>query len=79
MLKDCMRLPRVTDATTTSIYLVDAPTPDVSSTEIRRRIAERQPLSGLVPPGVEDHIARHQLYLQRPLIPSAAEHLHGQN
>jgi nicotinate-nucleotide adenylyltransferase len=79
MLKERMRLPRVTTATATSIYLVDAPTPDVSSTEIRRRIAERQSLSGLVPPGVEHHIAQHALYSQRPLTQSAADHLHGQN
>ena len=79
MLKDRMRLPRVTTAPGTSIYLVDAPTPDVSSTDIRRRIAERRSLSGLVPPGVEHHIAQHALYRQRPLTHSAADHLHGQN
>jgi nicotinate-nucleotide adenylyltransferase len=82
MLKDRMRLPRAANmpgAAGTSIYLVDAPTPDVSSTEIRRRIAAGQPLSGLVPPGVEQHITQHGLYLQRPLTHSAADHLHGQN
>jgi nicotinate-nucleotide adenylyltransferase len=81
-LKDRMRLPRMTAAPPgddTWIFLVDAPTADVSSTEVRRRIAERRPLSGLVPPGVEQHIARHALYLPRPLTPSAADHLHGQN
>jgi len=79
LLRDRMRLPRVTIAPETSIYLVDAPTPDVSSTEIRRRIAEQRSLSGLVPPGVEHHIAQHALYRQRPLTHSAADHLHGQN
>ena len=79
MLKDRMRLPRVTHADSTSIYLVDAPTPDVSSTEIRRRIAERRPVSDLVPPGVEHHIAQHELYSYRPVTQSAADHLHGQN
>lgn len=87
-LKDRMRLPRAAnlekaadaDGThETFIFLVDAPTPDVSSTEIRRRIAERRPLSGLVPPGVEHHITRHALYVQRRLTHSAADHLHGQN
>ena len=81
-LKDRMRLPRMTagpQGHDTWIFLVDAPTSDVSSTEVRRRIAERRPLSGLVPPGVEQHIARHALYLPRPLTPSAADHLHGQN
>jgi nicotinate-nucleotide adenylyltransferase len=81
-LKDRMRLPRMTAAPQghdTWIFLVDAPTSDVSSTEVRRRIAERRPLSGLVPPGVEHHIARHALYLPGPRTPSAADHLHGQN
>jgi nicotinate-nucleotide adenylyltransferase len=45
-----------------AIFLVDARTPDVSSTEIRRRIARREPLTGLVPPGVEAHIVQHGLY-----------------
>ena len=88
-LKDRMRLPRVARAGVaaaggetpheTWIFLVDAPTPDVSSTDIRRRIAERRPLSGLVPPGVEHHIAQHALYGQRPLTHSSADHLHGQD
>lgn len=91
-LKDRMRLPRVAATVAhpdgvpagpgpreTLIFLVDAPTSDVSSTEIRRRIAERRPLSGLVPPGVEQHIAQHALYVQHPVTPSAADHLHGQN
>lgn len=79
-LKDRMRLPRVTaGARETLIFLVDAPTADVSSTEIRRRIAEQRPLSGLVPPSVEQHITQHALYAQRPITPSAADHLHGQN
>jgi nicotinate-nucleotide adenylyltransferase len=79
MLKNRMRLPRVSAGTETSIYLVDAPTLDVSSTEIRRRLAEGRALSGLVPPGVEHHIAHHALYSQRPLTQTAADHLHGQN
>jgi nicotinate-nucleotide adenylyltransferase len=46
-----------------SVFLVDAPTPDVSSTEIRRRLREGRGITGLVPPAVEAHIVRHQLYL----------------
>ena len=38
---------------TPSIFLVDAPTPDVSSTEIRRRLRAGEPLAGLVPASVE--------------------------
>lgn len=79
MLKERMRLPRVTNSRETAIYLIDAPTSDVSSTEIRRRIADRRSLSGLVPPGVEHHIAQHELYSSRPVTQFAADHLHGQN
>ena len=45
-----------------AIFLVEADTPDVSSTEIRRRIARREPLTGHVPPAVEAHIVHHGLY-----------------
>jgi len=46
----------------TSVLLVEATTPDVSSTQIRERIRGAQPLSGLVPSAVELHIYRHGLY-----------------
>ena len=46
----------------TRVFLVDAVTPDVSSTEIRRQASERRPLTGLVAPAVERHIRRHRLY-----------------
>jgi nicotinate-nucleotide adenylyltransferase len=46
----------------TRIWLVDARTPDVSSTEVRRRARAGQPLAGLVPAPVEQYIERHQLY-----------------
>jgi nicotinate-nucleotide adenylyltransferase len=45
-----------------SIILIDKPTADVSSTEVRRRAAAGDPLAGLVPPEVERHIQRHSLY-----------------
>jgi nicotinate-nucleotide adenylyltransferase len=44
------------------IFLVDAPTPDVSSTDIRRRIRAGGAITGLVPATVEQHIRRHGLY-----------------
>lgn len=44
------------------IHLVDAPTAPVSSTEIRRRVAERASLTGLVPAAVAAHIRKHGLY-----------------
>lgn len=62
------------------VYLLDAPTPDVSSTDIRARARAGRPLAGLLPPEVEAYIRRHGLYgvpagaeaIDRP----AAEHLH---
>jgi nicotinate-nucleotide adenylyltransferase len=47
-----------------SIFLVDARTPDVSSTEIRRRLRAGDSINGLVPPSVERHISRHRLYVE---------------
>ena len=82
-LRDRMRLPigaagrERTHAT--SIFLVEAPTTDVSSSEIRRRMAAGLPLHGLVPPGVELHIKQHGLYTDRSVLSSTADHLHGQN
>lgn len=84
-LRGRMRLPlgrahsEITSPGETTIFLVDAPTPDVSSTEIRRSIGRGEPVMGMVPPGVEWHILQHGLYVQRdPTIPRA-EHLHGEN
>jgi len=45
-----------------SIFLVDAVTPEVSSTLVRERAAGGHALSGLVAPEVERHIRRHRLY-----------------
>jgi len=61
-----------------SIFLVDAPTPDVSSTEIRRRLFAGAPVSGMVPDVVYRHIRQHRLYSSSPDSLSA-DHLHGQN
>lgn len=61
-----------------AIFLLDARTPDVSSTQIRRRIAAGEPLTGLVPDAVERHIVQHGLYSART-EKSSADHLHGKN
>ena len=45
-----------------SILLIDAPTPDVSSTTIRQRAANGASLDPLVDPLVGEHIRRHRLY-----------------
>jgi len=47
-----------------AIFLVDAPTPDISSTGVRERLRTGQSISGLVSPAVETHILRHQLYAE---------------
>lgn len=69
------------DPANRAIFLVDAPTPDVSSTEIRRRLRTGESLSGLVPAAVETHIVQHGLYADAsaPAPSTTADHLHGQN
>jgi nicotinate-nucleotide adenylyltransferase len=65
-----------------TIFLVDAATPDVSSTDIRRRIRAGEAVRGLVPERVEQHIRQHGLYGQphaAAALQSAADHLHGQD
>jgi nicotinate-nucleotide adenylyltransferase len=71
----------------TMIYLIDAPTADVSSTAIRHRLARGEPIAGLVPPLVQRHIEQHGLYaptpsgthsIASPSVPSA-DRLHGEN
>ena len=46
----------------TRVILVEADTPDVSSTEIRRRVRAGDSLSGLVPDAVERYIQARHLY-----------------
>ncbi len=50
------------DGGSCAIFLVNAVTPDISSTEIRERAAQRLSLSGRVAPEVERHIRKHGLY-----------------
>jgi nicotinate-nucleotide adenylyltransferase len=47
----------------TSVIAIEAHTPDVSSTEIRRRVAAGESIRGLVASSVAYHIARHRLYV----------------
>jgi nicotinate-nucleotide adenylyltransferase len=47
---------------TPRVFLIDSPTPDVSSTEIRARARAGAALDGLVPPLVARYIRRHGLY-----------------
>jgi nicotinate-nucleotide adenylyltransferase len=50
------------DARTPRIWLLEAATPDVSSTGVRAAARAGQTLTGMVPPEVARHIARHGLY-----------------
>jgi nicotinate-nucleotide adenylyltransferase len=69
------------------IFLIEAPTADVSSTAIRRKLGAGESIAGLVPPGVQQHIEQHGLY--SAMSPgrrvsdaperSAAGRLHGQD
>jgi len=71
----------------TCIFLIDAPTADVSSTAIRQRLALRQSIRDLVPREVEQHIERHGLYAAAAAAidasadsrTHAAGRLHGQD
>jgi nicotinate-nucleotide adenylyltransferase len=49
-------------APATRIVLIEAATPDVSSTDIRRRVRAGASIDGLVPPAVAAYIAQHSLY-----------------
>jgi nicotinate-nucleotide adenylyltransferase len=69
------------------IILLEEPTADVSSTAIRQRRSENMPITGMVPPRVEQHIVQHGLYSastpgrRRSDAPPdlAAGRLHGQS
>jgi nicotinate-nucleotide adenylyltransferase len=59
----------------TSVFLVRAETADVSSTEVRRRLAHGELRHALVPDAVADYAIRHRLYYSAP---GAAGQLHDQ-
>jgi nicotinate-nucleotide adenylyltransferase len=59
-------LPTATPAGT-SVSSVEADTPDVSSTDVRRRVGAGEPIDGLVPSSVAGHIRRHHLYVPAPI------------
>ena len=44
------------------VVRVDVPAVDVSSTQIRSRVADGEPIDGLVPDVVADYISSHRLY-----------------
>jgi nicotinate-nucleotide adenylyltransferase len=50
-----------------TVFSVEADTPDVSSTDIRRRVSAGESIDGLVPSSVAGHIRRHHLYVPAPV------------
>jgi nicotinate-nucleotide adenylyltransferase len=56
----------------TLIFLIEAATPDVSSTAIRRQVALGETVAGMVPAGVLQHIQQHGLYRSESPEPRAA-------
>jgi nicotinate-nucleotide adenylyltransferase len=58
-----MKLPHEQVVGGTVIFLVDAPTRPVSSTDVRRAVAEGAPTDQLVGQAVAGYIAKHRLYL----------------
>jgi nicotinate-nucleotide adenylyltransferase len=61
------------DAPEPAIFLIDTPTPDISSSNIRQRLRTGTSVERLVPPDVARYIARHGLY---GADTSTAGHLH---
>ena len=55
-------------ADTPRIILLHVNTPDVSATQIRRRVAAGQSIQGLVPDAVSAYIDRHSLYRIEPSV-----------
>jgi nicotinate-nucleotide adenylyltransferase len=57
----------VANAAATRIIPIESSTPDVSSTDIRRRAARGESLANLVPSAVAAYITEHRLYRTSPL------------
>jgi nicotinate-nucleotide adenylyltransferase len=66
-----IRPPAVDHATVPRIILIEAATPAVSSTAIRRRVSRGESLDGLVTPSVAAYISQHSLYRMAPDAPIA--------
>jgi nicotinate-nucleotide adenylyltransferase len=86
-LADRMAQPSGAQTTRPLIFLIDTQIADVSSTAIRDRIASAQPIDGLLPARVQQHIERHGLYTSQgpgrramdAAEKPAAGRLHGQD
>ena len=60
------------DVQAQSSHAVPLPMIDISSTDIRRRVARGEVISELVPPAVARYIAQHGLYLEPTQAPQGA-------
>jgi nicotinate-nucleotide adenylyltransferase len=58
---------RITDPARPTVMSVEVDTPNVSSTDIRRRVGAGESIDGLVPSSVAGHIRRHHLYVPAPV------------
>ena len=61
-IPDELRPGGVEVGTSPTIWLLDAVTPDISSTAIRKRLADGLSVTSLMPAEVSDYIARHRIY-----------------
>jgi nicotinate-nucleotide adenylyltransferase len=52
----------------TCVFLIDAPTADVSSSAIRQARHDHRSIAGMVPNSVRQHIDQHALYEQSPPV-----------
>ncbi len=68
-------MPSPEDGRSCAIWLIEAETPDVSSTDLRQRIFNGEGAGAFLPAPVAAHIRRHGLYAH----PEAARRLHGEN
>jgi nicotinate-nucleotide adenylyltransferase len=63
-LKSKSKAPAAKASEPTRIILIEAATPDISSTEIRRRLGAGESIAGLVPDFVATYLAHHRLYVE---------------